>query len=67
MWWMNGLCAELYVRGGGGGGRGFFFKDTATTVIYTLSLHDALPIFVAVIASFFAAAALIAASKAPVD
>src|SRR5437868_12147478 len=22
-----------------------FFKDTATTVIYTLSLHDALPIF----------------------
>src|SRR2546428_8391205 len=24
----------------------FFFKDTATTEIYTLSLHDALPIFV---------------------
>src|SRR6266850_3876717 len=24
----------------------FFFNDTATTVIYTLSLHDALPIFV---------------------
>src|SRR5437660_11255273 len=23
----------------------FFFHDTATTVIYTLSLHDALPIF----------------------
>src|SRR3712207_8345084 len=23
---------------------GFFFKDTATTEIYTLSLHDALPI-----------------------
>src|SRR3712207_9376514 len=23
-----------------------FFKDTATTEIYTLSLHDALPIFV---------------------
>ena len=23
----------------------FFFNDTATTVIYTLSLHDALPIF----------------------
>ena len=22
----------------------FFFKDTATTEIYTLSLHDALPI-----------------------
>src|SRR6478672_587357 len=25
--------------------RVFFFKDTATTEIYTLSLHDALPIF----------------------
>src|SRR5437879_13851857 len=25
----------------------FFFTDTATTEIYTLSLHDALPIFVA--------------------
>src|SRR5438876_12424081 len=24
----------------------FFFNHTATTVIYTLSLHDALPIFV---------------------
>src|SRR3712207_7862721 len=24
--------------------RGFFFNDTATTEIYTLSLHDALPI-----------------------
>ena len=23
----------------------FFFKDTPTTEIYTLSLHDALPIF----------------------
>ena len=23
----------------------FFFNDTATTVFYTLSLHDALPIF----------------------
>ena len=33
---------------GGGGGVGgwvvFFFNDTATTEIYTLSLHDALPI-----------------------
>src|SRR3712207_6999539 len=28
----------------------FFFNDTATTEIYTLSLHDALPIF-----DFFAA------------
>ena len=26
-------------------GRCFFFNDTATTEIYTLSLHDALPIF----------------------
>ena len=37
--------------GGGGGGVGggvfFFFNDTATTEIYTLSLHDALPILVA--------------------
>ena len=38
------------VGGGGVGGwgvgcGGFFFNDTATTEIYTLSLHDALPIF----------------------
>src|SRR5689334_24327145 len=26
-------------------GSSFFFSDTATTEIYTLSLHDALPIF----------------------
>src|SRR2546430_6697386 len=26
----------------------FFFNDTATTEIYTLSLHDALPIFVGI-------------------
>ena len=36
------------VGGGGWGGVGgwgcFFFNDTATTEIYTLSLHDALPI-----------------------
>ena len=30
---------------GGGGGWVFFFNDTATTEIYTLSLHDALPIY----------------------
>src|SRR3712207_8582263 len=30
------LCDHRYV---------FFFNDTATTEIYTLSLHDALPIF----------------------
>ena len=29
---------------GGGGWVVFFFNDTATTEIYTLSLHDALPI-----------------------
>src|SRR5258706_5502049 len=29
---------------GGGGFNPFFFNDTATTEIYTLSLHDALPI-----------------------
>src|SRR5260370_41798452 len=28
----------------------FFFNDTATTEIYTLSLHDALPIFLCAIA-----------------
>src|SRR2546430_17699556 len=29
----------------------FFFNDTATTEIYTLSLHDALPIFLGAIVS----------------
>ncbi len=33
------------VGGWGVGGGFFFFKDTATTEIYTLSLHDALPIW----------------------
>ena len=33
-----------WVVGGGGGVGVFFFNDTATTEIYTLSLHDALPI-----------------------
>ena len=37
------LCGG--VVGGGGGGLFFFFNDTATTEIYTLSLHDALPIW----------------------
>ena len=27
----------------------FFFNDTATTEIYTLSLHDALPIYIAMV------------------
>ena len=31
-------------RRGGGIDEVFFFNDTATTEIYTLSLHDALPI-----------------------
>ena len=35
---------ESKQRGGGGGEQFFFFNDTATTEIYTLSLHDALPI-----------------------
>src|SRR2546430_12730266 len=30
----------------------FFFNDTATTEIYTLSLHDALPIFPFVVPRF---------------
>src|SRR5256885_12815943 len=30
----------------------FFFNDTATTEIYTLSLHDALPIFMAGLQQF---------------
>src|SRR2546430_12569613 len=29
----------------------FFFNDTATTEIYTLSLHDALPIFASTVVS----------------
>src|SRR5476651_2855734 len=33
---MMSLCSVLFF---------FFFNDTATTEIYTLSLHDALPIF----------------------
>src|SRR2546428_2534385 len=33
----------------------FFFNDTATTEIYTLSLHDALPIYAAAAAEVAAA------------
>src|SRR5258705_1412304 len=33
----------------------FFFNDTATTEIYTLSLHDALPIYFFFLAPFFTA------------
>src|SRR6266571_5981821 len=36
----------------------FFFNDTATTEIYTLSLHDALPILVAAVVVSWAAAIL---------
>ena len=32
----------------------FFFNDTATTEIYTLSLHDALPIWFADVARYAA-------------
>ena len=47
---MSGVCGGGVGEGGEGGGEGgggggfFFFNDTATTEIYTLSLHDALPI-----------------------
>src|SRR5256885_9805464 len=34
----------------------FFFNDTATTEIYTLSLHDALPIFRPISPKFVSAA-----------
>jgi len=41
-------AADVTTLGGGGSGTTavavFFFNDTATTEIYTLSLHDALPI-----------------------
>src|SRR2546425_9992822 len=39
----------------------FFFNDTATTEIYTLSLHDALPIFI--LSAFLALPALLAAQE----
>src|SRR2546430_381068 len=39
----------------------FFFNDTATTEIYTLSLHDALPIF-ASLTSLFGAVGLVLAA-----
>src|SRR3712207_7933122 len=41
----------------------FFFNDTATTEIYTLSLHDALPIFKAGVGSDEIAALLPAAEE----
>ena len=36
VWWGGVVCVFFF----------FFFNDTATTEIYTLSLHDALPICV---------------------
>src|SRR3712207_9581658 len=43
----------------------FFFNDTATTEIYTLSLHDALPIYVPIFLTYlFQIAALFVAVKA---
>ena len=47
MWNVDLVSGGLDCTRGGGGGGGwcfFFFNDTATTEIYTLSLHDALPI-----------------------
>src|SRR2546427_11329570 len=40
----------------------FFFNDTATTEIYTLSLHDALPIFVVVLVEVAVAVVVVAGS-----
>src|SRR2546422_8839503 len=40
----------------------FFFNDTATTEIYTLSLHDALPIWASVVTVLFPSLAYRAAS-----
>src|SRR5215475_3010556 len=37
---------------------GFFFNDTATTEIYTLSLHDALPIYIERVSRPFALGSL---------
>src|SRR5258706_228186 len=39
------VIGHVVGRGSCGAGS-FFFNDTATTEIYTLSLHDALPIYV---------------------
>ena len=45
--------------GGGGGGWGFFFNDTATTEIYTRSLHDALPIYTLLVGAFVLSATIL--------
>src|SRR2546426_10145588 len=41
----------------------FFFNDTATTEIYTLSLHDALPISTEFAQNFFSSRATCAAKR----
>ena len=41
--WVDAVC--MLRRGVVLGSQYFFFNDTATTEIYTLSLHDALPIY----------------------
>src|SRR5258708_17251470 len=41
----------------------FFFNDTATTEIYTLSLHDALPIFLFNCAGYVHAGSILEASE----
>ena len=48
---MVAVVSGVWRGGGGGWVFFFFFNDTATTEIYTLSLHDALPI--CVVAMFF--------------
>src|SRR2546427_10796752 len=45
----------------------FFFNDTATTEIYTLSLHDALPICVTGMALYNNKGEFIATYKMPTD
>ena len=44
LYWADVLRMLLYRAGGNAQGVIFFLNDPATTEIYTLSLHDALPI-----------------------
>src|SRR6516164_7441430 len=48
IWWST--CMDRCVL--------FFFSDTATTEIYTLSLHDALPIYATIFPPYFVAGAI---------
>src|SRR3712207_8028054 len=45
----------------------FFFNDTATTEIYTLSLHDALPIYTHLVDAGYVAADQLVASRRTYD